>query len=145
MTDAQPATNPVASNQEFLSLLVQAVTGIDPKDLPDDKRLEIENKVVAIFSDYIVSFVGEKYGEKDAMRLKAARQTGEDVFSKFADLGAKFDEAYQSFLDNLEKIWRERMEKEGGDPNTATAQANNYDAVMQMPTAPGVEQDQKAA
>ena len=117
MTDtAQPVTNPVASNEEFLSLLVQAVTGIDPKELPEDKKREIENKVVAIFSDYIVAFVGEKYGEKDAVRLKAARQTGEDVFTKFADLGTKFDEAYQSFLDNLETIWKERMDKKDETP-----------------------------
>jgi hypothetical protein len=120
MTDTvQPVTNPVASNEEFLSLLVQAVTGIDPKELPEDKKREIENKVVAIFSDYIVAFVGEKYGEKDAMRLKAARQTGEDVFSKFADLGTKFDEAYQSFLDNLETIWKERMDKKDETPAPA--------------------------
>lgn len=111
--------NPVASNEEFLALLVQAVTGIDSKDLPQDKKQEIENKVVAIFSDYIVAYVGEKYGEKDAMRLKAARQTGEDVFSKFADLGTKFDEAYHSFLDNLEKIWKERMESEEKGENTS--------------------------
>ena len=117
MTDtAQPVTNPVASNEEFLSLLVQAVTGIDPKELPEDKKREIENKVVAIFSDYIVAYVGEKYGEKDAVRLKAARQTGEDVFTKFADLGTKFDEAYQSFLDNLETIWKERMDKKDETP-----------------------------
>ena len=118
MTDT-PTTNPVASNDEFLTLLVQAVTGIDPKDLPADKKQEIENKVVAIFSDYIVAFVGEKYGEKDAMRLKAARQTGEDVFSKFADLGEKFDEAYQSFLDNLEKIWKERLEQDQSEASQA--------------------------
>jgi hypothetical protein len=111
-TDVQTTAPAPAQNDEFLSLLVQAVTGIDPKELPEDKRLEIENKVVAIFSDYIVAFVGEKYGEKDAMRLKAARQTGEDVFTKFTDLGPKFDEAYQSFLDNLEKIWQERMKQD---------------------------------
>jgi hypothetical protein len=118
MSDTTPITNPVASNEEFLSLLVQAVTGVDPKELPEDKKQEIENKVVAIFSDYIVAFVGEKYGEKDAMRLKAARQTGEDVFTKFADLGTKFDEAYQSFLDNLEKIWKERMDQDAAKAET---------------------------
>ena len=120
MSNTTPSTNPVASNEEFLSLLVQAVTGIDPSELPEDKKQEIENKVVAIFSDYIVAFVGEKYGEKDAMRLKAARQTGEDVFTKFADLGTKFDEAYQSFLDNLEKIWKERMEQDAAKAQTPT-------------------------
>ena len=120
MTDTtKAAINPVGSNEEFLSLLVQAVTGIDPKELPEDKKLEIENKVVAIFSDYIIAFVGEKYGDKDAMRLKVARQTGEDVFSKFADLGSKFDEAYQSFLDNLETIWKERMDKTEETPVAA--------------------------
>ena len=113
MSDTVTASsNPVAANNEFLTLLVQAVTGINPSDLPAEKRQEIENKVVAIFSDYIVVFVSEKYGEKDAMRLKVARQTGEDVFSKFADLGEKFDEAYQSFLDNLEQIWAEREKTE---------------------------------
>jgi hypothetical protein len=52
------------------------------------------------------------------MRLKAARQTGEDVFTKFADLGTKFDEAYQSFLDNLEKIWKERMDQDAAKAET---------------------------
>jgi 16S rRNA C967 or C1407 C5-methylase (RsmB/RsmF family) len=103
--------------EEFISLLVEAVLGVKLSDIAPEKQAEVKKKCADLFSDYIINYIKEKYGAKDAARLMAARESGEDVFSRFEDLGGKFEEGYQAFLDDLEKIWTE------GGPKTPVADA----------------------
>lgn len=89
---------------EFIDILVQAIIGYPVESIAQENRLEIVGDCVKLFSNYIIEFVEQKYGLKDAIRLKAGQQfAGQNVFSKFAELGSKFDEAYMSFVEELQK------------------------------------------
>ena len=96
---------------DFLDLLIKAMTGVPVSEIPAEKRQDVVEKCIKIFSDYIINYVEIKFSKKDAVRLKAAQQSNENMFNKFKYLGPKFDEAYHSFLDNLEKSWEEQIEK----------------------------------
>jgi len=89
---------------DFIDILVQAIIGYPIRNILPEKRLEIVGDCVKLFSNYIIEFVEQKYGLKDAIRLKAGQSfSGQDVFGKFAELGSKFDEAYMSFVEELKK------------------------------------------
>lgn len=92
---------------DFVANLVRASLGYDIEELPNQERPEIIAKCINIFKDFILNYVGTKYGQKDMLRLKAMYQ-GDSAFSfdKNPDLSDKFDEAYDAFLDNLETTWK---------------------------------------
>ena len=140
MTDQNPAASaatPDPKTLEFLDLLIKAMTGVAIQDIPEEKRKEVVEKCIKIFSDYIINYVEIKFGKKDAVRLRAAQNTNEDMFAKFEDLGEKFDEAYHSFLDNLEKSWEKQIaemkaKEEGGETPAVEAAP---EAPAEMPAA----------
>lgn len=86
----------------FINILVQAVIGYNIEEIPADKRLEIVQECIELFNQYIIGFVSQKYGVKEGIRLKASQQfADQNIFAKFTDLGDKFDEAYDSFIEVL--------------------------------------------
>lgn len=95
-------TNTELSN--FINTLVQAIIGYSIEEIPADNRLEIVQDCIKLFSQYIIDFVSQKYGVKEGIRLKASQQfASQNIFAKFADLGDKFDEAYDSFIEVLKQ------------------------------------------
>lgn len=103
-TSVAQATPQIEAIAEFLDILVQAVIGYKIADIPESKRSEIVKDCIDLFSRFIINYVNEKYGAKEGIRLKASQAfAGQDIFSKFADLGSKFDEAYRAFIDVLKE------------------------------------------
>lgn len=101
-------SNAAESNaEEFLDNLVKGIVGYSIEEIPIENRAEIITKCVDTFSNYIIEYVKIKYGEKDAIRLEASQKfAGSDIFVKFTELGSKFDEAYNAFLNQLEISWK---------------------------------------
>ena len=91
---------------EMINNLVVAILGYTPADIPEQNREQVVKECVKIFSDYMIKFVELKYGAQDSTRLKASQKFGDgSVFIKFAELGPKFEDAYNSFLETLDKRW----------------------------------------
>ena len=91
---------------EMINNLVVAILGYSPADIPEQNREKIVKECVKIFSDYMIKFVELKYGQQDATRLRASQKFGDgSVFIKFGELGPKFEDAYNSFLESLDKRW----------------------------------------
>jgi hypothetical protein len=89
---------------ELINALVLAMTGYSPLDIDSSERERVISECVKIFSDYLIKFVELQYGVADATRLKASQKfEDQTVFTKFAELGPKFDAAYDSFIGLLEK------------------------------------------
>jgi len=87
----------------FLDSLTAAITGFHLGEL-GDKMEEISQKCLQIFLDYVDSFLTQKYGQKEAMRVRAANKFNDaTVFDKFAGLGEKFTESWDSFVEFLAK------------------------------------------
>lgn len=92
--------------ETFVETLVTAILGKTIEELPVNQRAAMVQVCLDTFNNYIVNYIQIKYGEKDAIRLKAAQTySNSNVFNNFAELGPKFDEAYQSFTDQLEQSW----------------------------------------
>lgn len=86
----------------FLDTLTASITGFHLNEL-GDKMEEVSGKCLQIFLDYVDSFLTEKYGAKEAMRIRAMDKFNDKtVFDKFAGLGDKFSEAWDSFVEFLE-------------------------------------------
>lgn len=101
-TDLNQFSETELETYQFLNGLVQAVLGYSITEIPADKREEFITKCTDLFTNYINAYVERRYGKKDALRLQANQSfAGQDIFNKFSDLGDKFDEAYDSFLDFL--------------------------------------------
>jgi hypothetical protein len=89
---------------EFVNAIVLAMTGYSPLDVDISEREKVVTDCINIFSDYLIKFVELQYGVADATRLKASQKfEDQTVFTKFSELGPKFDAAYDSFLALLEK------------------------------------------
>lgn len=85
----------------FLDSLTAAITGFHLSEL-GDKVEEVSNQCLQIFLDYVNDFLTEKYGAKEAMRIRVANKFNDKtVFDKFAGLGDKFSEAWDSFVEFL--------------------------------------------
>ncbi len=106
-TSVQTKTGSISNSDDseifdFVNALVMAILGLRIEELPSDKAQEVAQECLNIFSNYIIKYVATKYGEKDAIRLKASQQFYDDkIFAKFEDLGSKFDDAYISFIELL--------------------------------------------
>lgn len=87
----------------FLNTLVSAMLGYTILDIPENDREDIIKQCVNIFSDYIFNFVEIKYGKTESLRIKAAQKYQDaNMFSKFKELGGIFEEAFESFIQNLQ-------------------------------------------
>ena len=94
--------NASGDSSELVQNLVLAMTGSDLSDVLPQQKEEITKDCVNSFVDYVTNFVSIKYSEIDASRLKSSLQFGGDPFTKFEDLKLKFDDAYSSFLTELQ-------------------------------------------
>jgi hypothetical protein len=91
---------------EMVNNLTAAILGYSPADIPELNRQQAIQACMKIFSDFMIKFVELKYGTQDATRLKASQKFNDGtVFMKFTDLGPKFDDAYTTFLDMIDKRW----------------------------------------
>lgn len=132
--------------KEFVEALVLAITGFHIEDIPEDKREEIVKDCVEFFTGYIINYVGEKYDKKDSIRLKVGYETGENVFEKYPDLEAKYDEAYQSFVKMLEenlKREEEELKKQQTEEQTNPEPVENTPENQEQSSAPGQPQEQQ--
>jgi hypothetical protein len=94
-----PQTN---TNTQFVNNLVTAITGSDLYSYDKDFQPKLITNCLKAFTDYIGKYIGEKYGEMDSLRIRSALKYPGDIFQKFPDLKTKYDEAYHSFLVNLQ-------------------------------------------
>jgi len=109
MPQTQTNTDPFAGfTQEekemslFVETLVRATIGYSLLEIPEDKQAQAIEGCTKLFVDFVEKYVEAKYGKKDTLRLKASQQfAGQDMFKRFADLGGKFDEAYDAYFDSV--------------------------------------------
>jgi hypothetical protein len=87
---------------DFSNNLVLAITGANIIDYEEDYQPTVVQKCTDAYTKFITDYVAAKFGEVDSLRLKSGLKFGEDVFGKFPDLNAKFEEAYNAFIQNLE-------------------------------------------
>lgn len=87
----------------FLNTLVSAMLGYTILDIPENDREDIIKQCTQIFSEYIFNFVEIKYGKTESLRIKAAQKYQDaNMFNKFKELGGIFEEAFGSFIENLQ-------------------------------------------
>ena len=85
-------------NNEFVYNLVLSLTGVDIKTIDSKHVDELVIDCLNLFMDYISEYVQEKYSHKDAIRLRTAYETGEDMLKTFPELIPMYEDAYQAFL-----------------------------------------------
>jgi hypothetical protein len=86
----------------FIDALIKALTGLSLNDIPDDKKTYMAEQSLNIYQNYIVGYFKENFEAKDALRIQQILKEGNvNIFNKFPDMQAKFDEAYHSFLNYL--------------------------------------------
>jgi hypothetical protein len=89
-------------NIAFSDTLVCAITGYHIAQLPEDQRISVIESCTKVFTDYIIDYVTEKFGAKQAWRLRAAQvYNGDQIFNKFPELKDNYWEAYQAFVTML--------------------------------------------
>lgn len=88
-------------DKQFINNLVMAITGSDLASYNKDFQPKLAASCTKAFTDYIGKYIREKYGEMDSLRIRSALKYPGDIFVRFPDLKNKYDEAYQSFLNNL--------------------------------------------
>jgi hypothetical protein len=111
-----PQTTPPATQDAytlaFLNTLVMAILGYSINDIPEDKKQSTILECVTIFNEFITSFVEIKYGKVEATRLKAAQNFQDPkIFTKFAELGDIYEEAYTAFTKFLSNRWDKKTQK----------------------------------
>jgi hypothetical protein len=89
------------NNDEFINNLVMAITGNEISEFEPSYQITLAQECLNAFISFITEFVTAKYSEIDAIRLKSSLQFSGDAFAKFSDLGEKFDDAYNAFLESL--------------------------------------------
>ena len=91
------------TDTQFINNLILAITGSNLASYNQDFQPKLITSCLKAFTDYIGKYIGEKYGEIDSLRIRSALKYPGDIFQRFPDLKAKYDEAYSSFLNNLPK------------------------------------------
>jgi hypothetical protein len=92
-------------DQSFISKLVEAVTGILFTDINQEIKASVVHDCLQFFVDYIIEYVTSYHSVKDAIRIKTAFETGENMFQSFPELEGMYSEAYRHFLDSLKNYW----------------------------------------
>lgn len=114
---------------EFVEALVLAITGFKLEEIPEEKREEIVSDCIELFTKFILEYVEVNYSKKDALRLKAGYETGEDVFTRFPDLKEKYETAYKAFIEMLEEnLEQEKAEYEKQKEKEAASEENKEQA-----------------
>jgi len=103
-TDTKTNSNFINDDQQIAldlaSDIVRAVLGVEIDQIDPEHREETVQKCIDLFTDFVLNYVEEKFGKKDALRLQAAQsQNGQKTFQTFEDLGDKLEEAFKAFVD----------------------------------------------
>ncbi|MBC7471751.1 MAG: hypothetical protein H7196_00595 [candidate division SR1 bacterium] len=89
-------------NLVFIDALIKALTGLSLESIPDDKKNYMVEQSLIIYQNYIVGYFKENFETRDALRIQQILKEGNtNIFDKFPEMQAKFDKAYQSFLNYL--------------------------------------------
>jgi len=115
----------------FLNTLVAAMTGFSILDIKEKARNEVVSKCIDIFSSYILNYIDIKFGQKESLRLKSGQMYEDmNIFARFQELGPMFDEAYQSFLENLKENWQNSNDQDGEE--FLSPFGNNFNQEVEM-------------
>ncbi|MEI6728926.1 MAG: hypothetical protein WCK98_04755 [bacterium] len=89
--------------EEFIKNLVTAITGYKLEEISSlEERKKVIYECVELYQNFIIDYVKETYGPKDAARLKANKQfANQNVFTKFPDLADKTQDAFKAFIQTL--------------------------------------------
>jgi hypothetical protein len=99
-TNTSPiAASRVHSQYLFEDLLVGVVFGVVKNMVSPDDFQSYALKTRGIFTEFLYVYVEKTFTKKDALRLRAAVQYGDNgLFSKFPDLQKKYIQGTQAFL-----------------------------------------------
>jgi hypothetical protein len=85
-------------NYRFLNSIVAILTGHQISDFKPEKAVEITQKCMKVFENFVEKYIHEKYGKVENLRYKALKYyTGDSVLHKFKELGDQIDEAVLAF------------------------------------------------
>jgi hypothetical protein len=98
-------TNTTSSQyDEFTQNLVLSILGVSIDEIKQDKVEEMVIQCQAIYKNYMQKYFSENFDEADVTRLKSV-SSNPSILEKFPDFATKFEQAYQSFLSQLEVSW----------------------------------------
>jgi len=98
-TTIQSSTVSKIDSLTFLDNLLAALTGFKIENIPPENRETVLTQALKIYTDYIITFVEQKYGKKEASRLQIIQKYGDNsLFKKYVELGEIFQDAYQNFV-----------------------------------------------
>jgi hypothetical protein len=86
------------TSKDFVFNLVLALTGADLNTIPEPEHTELVHDCLALFIDYISHYIQTNYSVKDAIRVKSAYETGDDILKTFPELIPMYEAAYNDFL-----------------------------------------------
>jgi hypothetical protein len=89
------------SKNDFVYNLVLTLTGADLHSVPESHQAELVSDCLSLFIDYISFYIQENYSVKDAIRIKSAYETGDDILKTFPELVPMYEAAYSAFLEWL--------------------------------------------
>jgi hypothetical protein len=86
----------------FIKALVEANLLVEFDTLGDEEKIEAILKVTHDFVEYLVAYITEKYGIKEALRLKAAYMYSDTtVLDKYPELDEIAKEATNNYINQL--------------------------------------------
>ena len=88
---------------QFVDNLIVAITGNKISSYKQDFQPKLIQNCLGAYTNYVLKFIQDKYGESDSMRIYAALKYQNDAFAKFPGLQAKYNEANLSFINSLPK------------------------------------------
>ena len=88
--------------QDFIRHLVPAITGYKLEEIPIEERKKVIYECVELYQNFIIDYLKETYGPKDAARLSANKKfANQNIFEKFPDLSEKTQDAFKAFIQTL--------------------------------------------
>ena len=93
-------TYTLTTTNKFANTLVTLITGISLQFYTEAEQISILQQCYDLFQSYMVSYFQEHFSQSDTLRLQASVKD-DSVFSKFADLDSKFNQALLAFSNDL--------------------------------------------
>ena len=103
------------SDNDFVYNLVLTLTGADLNQVAHEHKDDLVHECLTLFIDYISHYIQEKYSVKDAIRIRTAYETGDDILKTFPELVPMYNEAYGAFLDWLKQTLPHAINSEKSD------------------------------
>lgn len=91
------------TNNDFVYNLVLSLTGVDLHTVASSQAEELVHECLTLFIDFISFYIQENYSLKDAIRIRSAYETGDNILQTFPELVPMYEAAYSAFLAWLEK------------------------------------------